>query len=614
MVDSRIPEHLIEEVRQRADIVEIISEHVVLKRTGKNYQGLCPFHSEKTPSFNVNPDRQMFYCFGCHTGGNIFSFLMNKESLTFIEALKLLAQRVGVDLPEKELSLEQKQREAKQKRWQEIHGWAADFFNDTLVNRPEGKIGLDYLTGRGIDIDTIKNFRLGYAPDRWDSLLNEMAKKGVTPEELVEFGLVVQKKYENEDRTSFYDRFRGRVIYTILDVRGAPIAFGGRVLDDSLPKYLNSPETQFFYKGQNLYGLHIAYRGIREAGYSLLLEGYMDVIAVQEASFTNAVGSLGTALTKDQAKLLKRYAPKVVIGYDSDEAGIQAALRAGEILLEQGLQVEVLVLENAKDPDEFLKRHSPEEFKSRLDKAITFIEYKYRVMIKENPPRTIPDKAELIRKLSPLILKSGSAVEREGYERFLSLELGLTLEAVQHEIDSLGKKTGGNRGNQENFSYKQDISVKNRNTIEGITLDYPLESFVPLGVFRAEQIIICIILEHPHLKSLVTESLSLDFWRLPEHKYIFENYPGKSLSYFEGEDSWYAKIQKRLAEIYALNIDTSQAEILLKDCIEAVRTTKNKENIEELQAKMIKLENFGDMAGALAVLQEIGERLKRGEK
>ncbi len=257
---------------------------------------------------------------------------------------------------------------------------------------------------------------------------------------------------------------------------------GGRVLDESLPKYLNSPETPFFHKGHNLYGLHIAYRGIREAEYSLLLEGYMDVIAVQKAGFSNAVGSLGTALTKDQAKLLKRYAPKVIIGYDSDEAGVQAALRAGEILLEQGLNVEVLVLEDAKDPDEFLRTHKSEEFKNKLSNAITFIEYQYQVMVRESSPRTIPDKAELIRKLAPNILRTGSAVEREGYERFLSLELGLTLEAVQHEIGSLDKKIRGNRGKKENFSNKQDIYVKNRNTIEGINLEFPIDSCVTHGI------------------------------------------------------------------------------------------------------------------------------------
>jgi DNA primase len=403
-------------------------------------------------------------------------------------------------------------------------------------------------------------------------------------------------------------------MYSILDLHGSPIAFGGRVLDDSLPKYLNSPETQFFHKGRNLYGIHYAHRGIREAGYSLLLEGYMDTIAVHKAGFNNAVASLGTSLTRDQARIIKRYANKVIIGYDSDSAGIQAALRAGEILLEEGLKVEVLTFEDAKDPDEFLEKHSAEEFRRKLEKTVTFIEFRYRILFGESPPRTIPDKAELIRKLAPDILKTPSAVEREGYERYLSLELGLTLEAVQHEIASLDKKNRGNKGKQENFSQKQDISVKKRNTIEGTEFDNSFASSVPLGVFRAEQMILRLILEDPCLKTIVQQNVQNDFWRLREHQYIFDHYPEKSLSYIENDDSWYQQIQRRLAEIYQLDVDTSNAEILLKDCIASIHSTQNKETIEDLQAKMIRLEKSGDMAGALAVLQEIGERLKRGEK
>ncbi|MGI6451687.1 MAG: DNA primase [Desulfitobacteriia bacterium] len=613
-MDNRLPEELIEEVRQQADIVEIISEHVVLKRTGKNYLGLCPFHSEKTPSFNVNPDKQMFYCFGCQTGGNVFTFLMKMQNLTFIEAVKSVAARSGIALPERELSPQEKKKEQKRKRFKEIHEWAANYFSSVLLNRPEGRTGLEYLKSRNINRETIKLFRLGYAPDKWDGLLNEMAEKGVTPEELVQFGLAVQKTKEKDGSVGFYDRFRGRVIFTILDLHSSPIAFGGRVLDDSLPKYLNSPETAFFHKGSNLYGLHYAYRGIREAGYALLLEGYMDTIMVCQAGFTNAVASLGTALTRDQAKLLKKYAHKVVIGYDSDSAGVQAALRAGEILLEEGFQVQVLRLEDAKDPDEFLKKHTPEEFKEQLNKALTFIEYKYKILAENNPPKTIPDKAELIRKLAPNILKIASAAEREGYERYLSLELGLTLEAVQDEIKSQGRDIKAIQAAKENFSPKQDISVKKRNTIEGTAFDYPGDSFVPLGVFRAEQIILRIILENPSLKAKVQADLDDEFWRLKEHKYIFENYPQNSMNCPDVGDSWYEQIQRRLAEIYQLEIDPEKNEMLLMDCITMIRNTQNKETIDDLQAKMIRLEKSGDMAGALAVLQEIGERLKRGEE
>jgi len=611
-MDHKISEDFIEEVRRQADIVEIISEHVVLKRTGKNYQGLCPFHSEKTPSFNVNPDRQMFYCFGCHTGGNVFSFLMKKEGLAFIEALKKVAGKYGMELPERELSPEETKNEAQRSRWREIHEWAARYYHDVLLHRLEGQAGLTYFEHRGIGPEVIRDFRLGFAPDRWDGLIRELADKGVEPEELAQFGLAVRRE-TSEQEISYYDRFRNRVIYTILDVKGAPIAFGGRVLDDSTPKYLNSPETKFFHKGRNLYGIHLASRGIREAGYSLLLEGYMDTIAAQRAGFTNAVASLGTALTKDQARLLKKYAGKIVIGYDSDKAGIQAALRAGEILLDEGLNIQVLLFEDAKDPDEFLKKHTVAEFRKKLENTITFIEFKYKMLIRDTPLRIIPDKAELIRKLAPDILKVPSIVEKEGYERYLSLELGLTLEAVQHEIDSLTKKTRGNRGNPEIFSQQQDISVKKRNTIEGTDIDSFQESYVHLGVFRAEQTILRIILENPNYKNQVADNLDQEFWRLQEHRYIFENFPENSLNLIDN-DSWYEKVQRRLAEIYELSIDFDKADMLLKDCIALIKETKKKETIEDLQAKMILLEKSGDMAGALALLQEIGERLKRGEK
>ncbi|UWG96835.1 DNA primase [Dehalobacter sp. DCM] len=611
-MDHKISEDFIEEVRRQADIVEVISEHVILKRSGKNYQGICPFHSEKTPSFNVNPERQMYYCFGCHAGGNVFSFLMKKESLTFVEALRKVAHRVGMELPERELTPQEKMNEAQRSRWREIHEWAACYFQDVLLNRPEGRPGLTYFQSRGIDPETIKDFRLGYAPDRWDGLLKELIAKGVTPEEMAELGLAVQRT-GSDDALSFYDRFRNRVIYTILDIKSSPIAFGGRVLDDSTPKYLNSPETKFFHKGRNLYGIQTASRGIREAGYALLVEGYMDTIAVQKAGFTNAVASLGTALTKDQAKLLKRYTSKVVIGYDSDEAGIQAALRAGEILLDEHFKIEVLDYDDAKDPDEYLKKYTINQFRNKLEKTITFIEFKYKLLVRDDPPRTIPDKAELIRKLAPDIIKIPSIAEREGYERYLSLELGLTLEAVQREIGSLDKNYRENHGYPENFSHQKDNTVKKRNTIEGKDIDNALESYVPLGVFRAEQIILRIILEDPTYKKPAAEQLGEDFWRLPEHKYIFENFPENSLNVIDN-DSWYEKVQKRLAELYELIIDFDKTDTLLKDCIALIKETKTKETIEDLQARMILLEKSGDMTGALALLQEIGERLKRGEK
>ncbi|MGI5901721.1 MAG: DNA primase [Desulfitobacteriia bacterium] len=609
----KIPEHFIEEVRQQADIVQIISEYVVLKRTGKNYQGLCPFHTEKTPSFSVNPERQMFYCFGCRTGGNVFTFLMKKENLTFLEAVKTVADRTGLIFPERELSPAEKKLERQRKRFREIHSLAADYFRDVLLNRPEGKPGLQYLKQRGIDIELINTFNLGFAPAKWDGLLLEASTKGVTPQELVEFGLAVGKKNEQGD-TNYYDRFRGRLMFTICDLRGVPVAFGGRVLDDSHPKYLNSPETKFFNKGHNLYGLDLAYRGIREKGFALLLEGYMDTIAVHKAGYKNSVASLGTAFTREQAKRLKRYTNRVIIGYDSDQAGVLATLRAGKILMEEGFRVEVLDLGEAGDPDEFLKQYSVEEFQERLQNPSTLIEFKYQYLIQNNPPRTIQDKGELVRSLAPDILKISSSVEREGYERFLSLQLGLTLEAVQSEIHSIDqRKTGKKSFSQKNFK-RQDIYVKNRNNISGKEFDYTLDTYVPLGVFRAEQIILRLVLENPEYKSIVKANLENDFWCLEEHRYIFENYSAQAVTHLGNDDSRYEKIQERLAEIYEVEIDFSQAETVLKDCIAALKRAEEEKTIGDLQAEMINMEKSGDMAGALRLLREIGERLKRGEK
>jgi DNA primase len=411
-VDNRISEDFIEEVRQRADIVEVISEYVVLKRAGKNYQGLCPFHSEKTPSFNVNPERQMFYCFGCHTGGNVFSFLMKRNNQTFLEALQDVARRVGLELPEKELSQEEQRKEKIHRRWLEIHEVSARYFHEMLCEKPEGDSARKYLAGRGVDQDTIHRFRLGYAPDSWDGLINEMAKQGIAPEELSEAGLSVKKDH-GDGRISFYDRFRGRIIFTILDLHGKPIGFGGRVLDDSLPKYLNSPETSFFHKGRNLYGIQVASKGIREAGYSILLEGYMDVIAVQKAGILNALASLGTALTRDQARILKRYSSEVVIGYDSDNAGVQAALRAGEILINEGLKVRVLKLKDAKDPDEYLREHSKEDFLQEVKSSLSYVEFKYDVLVSEAYPKLLR-QGRIDQRMAPDILRTGSAAEREG--------------------------------------------------------------------------------------------------------------------------------------------------------------------------------------------------------
>jgi len=609
-----IPEETIEEVRMRTDIVEVISEYVTLQRKGKNYWGLCPFHSEKTPSFTVTPEKQMFYCFGCNVGGNIFTFLMKKENWSFVESVKSLASRYGVSLPEKEQSPHEREENRQRRRFEEINEWAASYFHDLLLRLPEGEPGRVYFAKRGIDQETMKSFRLGYAPERWDGLLGYMQERGVRPHELAEAGLAVEKESLSKDgQQQYYDRFRNRVLFSILDRRKQPIAFGGRVLDDSVPKYLNSPENIFFNKGHNLYGMHRAHQGIREEGYALLVEGYMDVIALQNAGFPNAVASLGTALTKDQAKLLRRYTLRVVLLYDSDAAGIQAAFRGGEILHDAGVRVDVLTLTGAKDPDEYLKSYGVEEFRKALSKVLTFVEFKYRTMVREKPPRNIPEKAELVIKLAKDILKVTSPVEREGYERFLSLELGLTLEAVQREIASQEPKKPKKEGIQELSQPKQVNNVKNVYNITNAIIckdnNAPPLATVYLGVYRAELLLLRILLEDishlPKIKAMLGDS----FWKVPVHQQIFNYLDQDGVLPAHCDET----VQSRLASLFLEELDISQTERLLEDCIKEILSTQAEERVEDLQARMANLEKSGDMAGAMALLKEIGERLKRGE-
>ncbi len=616
-MENRIPDQVIEEIVIRSDIVETISEYVSLQRKGKNYLGICPFHSEKTPSFTVTPEKQMFYCFGCNAGGNVFSFLMKKENWTFLETVQYLAQKRGVSLPEKELSPSQREEQRRRHRWEEIHEWAADYFSEVLMNLPEGEPGRKYFTQREIDEATIKSFRLGFAPDRWDGLLVALQGHGVSSSELVAAGLALEreKKQSNSAETGYYDRFRNRIMFSILDTKQRPIAFGGRVLDDSLPKYLNSPETGFYSKGHHLYGINKAYRGIREQGFAILVEGYMDVLALQKAGFTNTVASLGTALTKEQAKLLRRYTQRIIICYDSDSAGIKATIRAGEVLAGVGLRIEVLKLIGAKDPDEFLKIFGVEDFKKVLKLVLTYIEFKYRTLVEEFPIRTIPEKAELIAKLSPDILKVHSPAEREGYERFLSLELGLSLEAIQREIESVEKKKPKFRQELEYLPFKQDISVKNRdNIIMYVENSSPQVAAVPTGVYRAEKMLLRLILDNPSFLAIIEEKLGADFWSISEYQQIFQNFrESKQISLSLIRANFEDKVQSKLASLIFEEMDLSQPERILGDCIRVIRSSQEEESMVELQTRMATLEKSGDLMGAMVLLKEIGERLRRGE-
>ena len=428
------PEEVIEEVRMRSDIVDIISGYVKLQKKGSNLFGLCPFHQEKSPSFSVSPSRQMYHCFGCGVSGNVITFVMEYENYSFREALEMLADRAGVKLPKMEYSKEAKAQADLKAALLEINKLAANYFYYQL-KQPQGRQGYEYFTNRKLTDETIRRFGLGYSNKVSDDLYRYLKSKGYDDSILKETGLVTI-----EERGA-RDKFWNRVMFPIMDVNSRVIGFGGRVLGDGEPKYLNSPETKLFDKSRNLYGLNYA-RTSREK-YMLLCEGYMDVIAMHQAGFTNAVASLGTALTEQHAMLLKRYTDQVILTYDSDGAGVKAALRAIPILKRAGISTKVLNMRPYKDPDEFMKNLGPEEFRKRIETARNSFLYEIDVLKSRYQMEDPEQKTEFYNQTARKLLQFSEALERDNYIQAVSREFFINYEDLRQLVNRLGSQYGG---------------------------------------------------------------------------------------------------------------------------------------------------------------------------
>ena len=427
-------DELVEEVRQRNDIVDIISGYVNLKKKGGNYFGLCPFHNEKSASFSVSPGKQMYYCFGCGAGGNVFTFIMNYENYTFAEAIKLLADRAGIALPEIEDSKEAREKENRRKTLLQINKEAATYFYYQL-RAPQGRVGLDYLKGRQLSDETMNRFGLGYSNKTSNDLCQYLRHKGYPDELIRESGVAVfNEKY------GMSDKFWNRVMFPIQDVNHRVIGFGGRVMGEGEPKYLNSPETPVFDKSRNLYGLNFA-RTARQDNI-ILCEGYMDVIAMHQAGFTQAVASLGTAFTSGQANLLRRYTENVILSYDSDGAGVKAALRAIGILKEAGLTGKVLNLEPYKDPDEFMKNLGREEFVKRLSQAENTFFFELRMMQKQYDLSDPEAKTKFYNEIAKKLCGFSEEVERENYTEAVAEKYKISMESLKKLVTGYAAKMG----------------------------------------------------------------------------------------------------------------------------------------------------------------------------
>lgn len=435
----RYSDELLDEIRSRNDIVDVISQYVTLKRKGRNFFGLCPFHNEKSPSFSVSPDKQIFKCFGCGVGGNVFHFISKVENISFGESVQMLAERAGVELPKSQNSEDEHTSILKSKVY-EVNKVATEFYHQNLY-KSTSKAGQEYIKKRKLDNNTLKSFLIGYAGDN-NELYAYLKSQGFNEEEMLASSLIGRS-----ESGRYYDKFRHRIMFPIQDVRNRVIAFGGRVLDDSKPKYINSPENIVYSKGRNLFGLNVAKRGTTGMLKRILIvEGYMDAISLYQRGITNVVASLGTALTDAQGRLLRRSSEQVILGYDADGAGQTAIMRGMEILKNMGVDIRVLQISGAKDPDEFVVKYGPDKFRKCMDNAISVVEYKIKNLKKNLNLENTSDKIKFLNELAKTLSEVDNTMEREVYVDNIARTYEISKEAIYAEIN---KKLYKNTANEK---------------------------------------------------------------------------------------------------------------------------------------------------------------------
>ena len=503
-----IPEDKILDIKNASDIVDVISEVVHLKKTGRNFVGLCPFHSEKTPSFTVSPEKQIFYCFGCGAGGNVFSFLMKNDGLAFPEAARSLARRYGIDIPRKHLTPEQKKRIGERESLLKINRQAMDYFRQMLHRSPTGQPAMAYIKKRGLSAEIIDRFNLGYAPRGWNNLINFFSKSGIPLVKVERSGLILPKK----DSHGYYDRFRDRIAFPIIDVNQAVIGFGGRVMDDSLPKYLNSPETPVYSKSRSLYGLHLAKDKSHTTDTVYIVEGYLDLLTLHQHGIENAVATLGTALTADHVRMLSRYVPRLILVYDSDEAGIRSArrcidifwkehvdFRRGDVFREEKADTQILVLPDGHDPDSFLREKGAESFQKAATQAPGIVSFLIEQSIAKHGLST-EGKIRVVADLKNPLAAINDNVARSLYVKKLAERIGIEENIILQEI-----RTGAAQKEKKDTDKHKILGAVKGSRLERQIVAMMLQFPVILPEIRKYDVIDYI--ENPHLKSIGTAIL-----------------------------------------------------------------------------------------------------------
>jgi DNA primase len=508
-----IPDDKIAEVRERAGIVEVISDYISLRKSGANYQGLCPFHGEKTPSFNVNPGRGIFHCFGCGVGGNAITFVMKMEGLSFPEAVKLLAKRVGVDIQERQLSPTEKRRQDEKGRDLRILSLAAGYYGNLLQQGTEGDPGRRYLEKRGIESTLFPSYRLGYASEKWDGLALFLKQNNIALEQVEKLGLIKKKS----SGSGYYDLFRNRLIFTIANVHGEPIGFGGRVLDDSLPKYINSPESAVYSKSEVLFGIDLARQAMREERRAIIVEGYFDHLALFRAGIKNVVATCGTALTAGHLQVLKRYAEKIYLLFDGDSAGRKATLRAMELLLAEKVPCFVIEMPNGDDPDSYLASHPAEAFKALADSARPAPDYFLRLLVAQEDIATVAGKKSVADQFRPVLLQIVDPLERDLYVKELSRLIG---------VDARMFRSEQQRDNREPLVEQKTAGTGAAESAVALLCRYPeiATEFVASGVMALLPAELATVAGH--IVTMLTRG------EQPDYSQLLEKFAGKDVTSF----------------------------------------------------------------------------------
>ena len=578
-----LPEQFVEELISRCDIADVVGEYVQLtKKSGSNLFGLCPFHSEKTPSFSVSRDKQIYHCFGCGKGGGVISFIMEIENLSFIDAVHFLAKRVGMEVPEDDTPQEIKSRRA---RMFELNRDAARFFYDALGTQG-GAAAVEYMKRRGISPKIAKKFGLGVAPDGWNNLSDAMMKKGYSRAELLDAGLV--KKGKNG---GVYDTFRNRLVFPVIDVRGSVIGFSGRILGDGEPKYLNSPDTLVFNKSRNLFALNLAKKTKRD--YLILAEGNVDVVALHQAGFDCAVASLGTSLTPEQARLMSRYTKNVVIAYDSDGAGVKAAQRAIGILEKTGMGVKVLRMDGAKDPDEFIKKRGGDAFELLIDKSEHHIEYRLLTVKNKHDLETDEGKLAFLTEATDLLSDIPNSVEREIYTTRAAGYAGISPDAVKNEVrKAMRRKFAARkkREERENLRPIETMQPKDR----AIRYENALSAVAEEGIIRLLMLDPALVSE---IKGITPDDFSSPFLKKTFEIIIKRHNSGNAVSIATMASELEPGEISRLTEIVNRPENMKNSSHAMSDYIEKIKTEKLKQTARNEDILLSVREKYKDKKG-----------------